>query len=207
MAVLGPTRRLSRFAQTMAMRYAGIGTFCSNRCNFQSLPQPSGVSHSGSAQGSGPAVLTADMRALRSAGQRMHALYVALHSQVSWHGSMARAWIAWHCENMYGNFFPAVCAGESHCKAEQPPSPVSPGAAVSKKTRTITLSFGLPAGNCTRSAKPRTSLFLASSRLHWEAFSTAPSTCTSEIWRFTDASKTNSQFSPSAGASLLRTQW
>ena len=29
----------------------------------------------------------------------------------AWHGTSERAWIAWHCVNMYGDCLPAVCTG------------------------------------------------------------------------------------------------
>jgi len=58
--------------------------------------------------------------AVAHSGTDTTASYVNLAPGVSWHGTSARACIAWHCVKKYGCALPAVSSGVSHWQALEP---------------------------------------------------------------------------------------
>ena len=85
------------------------GSFCSN-LKVVVFPSADAVPLGGLSAPSDVSVLRADIRATRPLGTVISAVYAIFTPGVSWHGTIVRAWIAWHWVNMYGCFFPAVCA-------------------------------------------------------------------------------------------------
>ena len=87
---------------TSAVRYDGMGTRCSNV--YVLVPSLLACEP----------VATALIKAVSGPGTVIEAVYGHLTPGESWHGSIDRAWMAWHCVKRYGWFFPAVCSGRSH---------------------------------------------------------------------------------------------
>lgn len=102
----GESSRLARSPTASAIKYDGTGTACLKRCTrLASLlvlalaAAPSASTPGRRVPSSSPSSAgTALMSAVRSAGARTAAVYGAFTAGESWHGTIERAWIAWHCE-------------------------------------------------------------------------------------------------------------
>jgi len=86
-----------------AMRYEEVGTGWSQLCVMVSSASLLTVPR-----------LRALMRTVAQEAALTVALYVIFAAGASWHGRRVRAWMAWHCVNMYGLFLPSVWLGGSH---------------------------------------------------------------------------------------------
>ena len=93
-----------------ARRYDESGHVCS-KVKVRSGTPPTTLA-------TGEPTATALIRAVAHSGTRTVASYVNLAAGPSGHGSMERAWMAWHWLNMNGLSLPAVWAGGSHCSAD-----------------------------------------------------------------------------------------